>query len=99
MHHPLLAEGCTVSEPSQGPVGTTSVLPEAQETTRTHLLPPYQVILENDDHHSFDFVIGVLRDVLGCTLEHAFQLTWEAHSKGRAVIWSGPKEVAELKVE
>jgi ATP-dependent Clp protease adaptor protein ClpS len=62
-------------------------------------LPPYNVILENDDHHSVEFVIDVLRKVLGCPLERAAQLTWQAHTTGRAVIWSGPKEVAELKVE
>ena len=88
-----------MSEPFRGPVGATSVLPEAQEETRTRRVPPYHVILENDDFHSFDFVIGVLRDVLKCSLEHAFQLTWEAHTRGRAVVWTGPKEVAELKVE
>jgi ATP-dependent Clp protease adapter protein ClpS len=27
------------------------------------------------------------------------QLMWEAHSKGQAIVWTGPKEVAELKVE
>ena len=57
------------------------------------------VIIENDDHHSFEFVVGVLRKVLGCAEQRAFQLTMEAHTKGRAVIWTGPKEVAELKVE
>src|SRR5437660_303397 len=73
--------------------------PREREETQTRLLPPYNVILENDDYHSFEFVIEVLRKVLACTQQRAFQLTEEAHTKGRAVIWSGPKEVAELKVE
>jgi ATP-dependent Clp protease adaptor protein ClpS len=73
--------------------------PREREETRTRLLPPYNVILENDDFHSFEFVIEVLRKVLSCTQQRAFQLTEEAHTKGRAVIWTGPKEVAELKVE
>jgi ATP-dependent Clp protease adaptor protein ClpS len=85
-------------DPLTSPVLTTA-LPETREETRTKLLPPYHVILENDDHHSFEFVVSVLRKVLGCSHEEALQLTWTAHSTGRAVVWTGPKEVAELKVE
>jgi ATP-dependent Clp protease adaptor protein ClpS len=73
--------------------------PREREETSTRLLPPYNVIIENDDHHSFEFVIDVLRKVLGCTAQRAFQLTEHAHKTGRAIIWTGPKEVAELKVE
>lgn len=76
---------------------TTKAKPE--EETRTRKLPPYNVILENDDHHSFEFVIGVIRKALGYSEERAFQLTFMAHNSGRSVVWTGPKEVAELKVE
>jgi ATP-dependent Clp protease adaptor protein ClpS len=73
--------------------------PHTHEETRTRRVPPYNVILENDDHHSFEFVIDVVQKVLGCTLERSFQLTEQAHTTGRAIIWTGTKEVAELKVE
>lgn len=76
---------------------TTKTRP--REETRTRLLPPYNVILLNDDYHSFEFVIGVLRQVLHCTIWQAVRLTTEAHTTGRAIIWTGAKEVAELKVE
>ena len=72
---------------------------EPREETRTRQVPPYHVILENDDHHSMEFVIEVLCKVLGCPAEYAAQLMLEAHTSGRAVIWTGPKEVAELKAE
>jgi ATP-dependent Clp protease adaptor protein ClpS len=78
---------------------TASTKPSPVSETKTRLLPPYHVILENDDHHSFEFVIGVLQKVLGCATERAVQLTQVAHTSGRAVIWTGPKEVAELKQE
>ena len=80
--------------------------PDAGITTKTRpadarprLLPPYHVILLNDDDHTAEFVVDVLCKVLGCAVEHAVQLTVEAHTTGRAVIWTGPKEVAELKQE
>ena len=76
-----------------------STQPRQRERTRPRLLPPYHVILENDALHSMEFVVEVLQKVLGCTVEHAVQLMLEAHTTGRAVVWTGTKEVAELKVE
>ncbi len=73
--------------------------PETTEDTRTRLLPPYNVILQNDDHHSMEFVVEVLCSVIGCNVERAVILMLEAHTTGRAVIWTGSKEVAELKCE
>jgi ATP-dependent Clp protease adaptor protein ClpS len=73
--------------------------PKERERTDVRRQPPYNVILENDDDHSMEFVVDVLRKVLGCTLEKAYQYMMTAHTTGRAVIWTGPKEVAELKVE
>lgn len=80
-----------------GPVENTATKP--REETRSRRVPPYHVILFNDDYHSFEFVVTVLRKALGYAEERAFQLTHEAHVSGRAVIWTGPKEVAELKAD
>jgi len=85
----------------QLPLPEITVTPKRKLHTETapRLLPPFNVILENDDHHSMDFVIDVLRKVLGCRHERAVQLTLQAHFTGRSIIWTGPKEVAELKAE
>ena len=82
--------------PSSAHPGTTTQ-PEVDTTTK--LLPPFNVILENDEFHSMEFVIDTLRKVLGISIEKAYQLMIAAHEKGQAVIWTGPKEVAELKYE
>ncbi len=73
--------------------------PKERQETATRRVPPYHVILENDDLHTMEFVVDVLRKVLGCSAERAVQLMLQAHTAGRAIIWTGPKEVAELKVE
>jgi ATP-dependent Clp protease adaptor protein ClpS len=80
-------------------VTDSTTKPQPREETRTRLLPPYHVILENDEHHSMEFVVEVLMKAIGCAAERAFQLMMEAHTSGRAVVWTGPKEVAELKAE
>ena len=66
---------------------------------KPRVLPPYHVILENDDFHSFDFVISVLQKVFGVTEEKAFEFAMMAHKTGRAIVWTGAKEVAELKLD
>ena len=73
--------------------------PREKEETKTRRVPPYNVILENDDYHSFEFVVDVLQKALGYNQQRAFLLTHQAHTSGRAVVWTGPKEVAELKLE
>jgi ATP-dependent Clp protease adaptor protein ClpS len=73
--------------------------PKVEEEKRTRRVPPYHVILENDEFHSFEFVVEVLRKAMGYAQERAFELTMLAHTSGRAVVWTGPKEVAELKAE
>lgn len=84
-----------MSEPLPDTIVTTK--PKHGEQTRR--IPPYHVILENDDLHSFEFVIEVLRKAIGCNEQRAIAFTTEAHTKGRAIVWTGSKEVAELKAE
>jgi ATP-dependent Clp protease adaptor protein ClpS len=77
----------------------TSPRTKPREDTKTRRVPPYHVVLANDDHHSMEFVVDVLRKVFGIAMERATQFMLEAHTTGRAVIWTGPREVAELKAE
>ncbi len=83
----------------QLPETNVATLPREKEKTATRRLPPYNVILENDDYHSFGFVVEVLRKALGLSEERAFQFTELAHRTGRAIVWTGTKELAELKME
>src|SRR5947209_2310552 len=76
-----------------------STKPKTREETTTRRQPPYHVILENDDDHSFAFVISVLRKVFTFAEERAYQLAFEAHSRGRSIVWTGTRELGELKVE
>ena len=72
-------------------------LPEVEtlsdETTQPDL--PWNVILYNDDFHSFDEVILQVQKATGVSLERATEVTLEAHLKGRAVCFTGPLERCE----
>jgi ATP-dependent Clp protease adaptor protein ClpS len=78
---------------------TPDVLPEQDTETKTRRQPPYAVILHNDDSNSMDFVVMVLRKVFGYDVEKCVQLMLEAHEKGKAAVWIGAMEVAELKAD
>jgi ATP-dependent Clp protease adaptor protein ClpS len=59
--------------------------------------PPYAVIVENDEFHTFEYVIEVLQKVFGYDLQKALLLTSQVHNAGQALVWSGALELAELK--
>ncbi len=63
--------------------------------TETELGNPWQVVLFNDEVHSFDEVILQLQRATGCSLEKATELTWRVHNNGKAVVHIGSKEDCE----
>lgn len=60
-------------------------------------MTPWHVILLDDDFHTYDYVIRMVRSVFGYTEERAYQLADEVNAKGRAVCMTTHKELAELK--
>ena len=57
----------------------------------------WRVIVLNDDHNTFDHVARTLARVIpGVTLEHGYSIADRIHNSGQAIVWTGPKEVAEL---
>lgn len=61
--------------------------------------PDYTIIIHDDDDHTFPYVMDVLQQVCGHPEETAYRLTHRIHFAGRACVWQGPLEVAELKCE
>jgi ATP-dependent Clp protease adaptor protein ClpS len=48
-----------------------------------------KVILFNDDWHTFDEVTNQIIKAIKCTESEAEALTWEVHTKGKAVVFDG----------
>jgi ATP-dependent Clp protease adaptor protein ClpS len=72
---------------------------DTESQSKTRRQPPYAVILHNDDINTMDFVVDVLRKVFGYSEKKCIDLMAEAHQKGRAAVWIGALEVAELKAD
>ncbi|MGB5244620.1 MAG: ATP-dependent Clp protease adaptor ClpS [Lutimonas sp.] len=58
-------------------------------------LEQHQIVLFNDDVHTFDYVIDSLIDVCEHTLEQAEQCTYLVHYKGKCTVKTG--EIDDLK--
>jgi ATP-dependent Clp protease adapter protein ClpS len=74
---------------------STETLPEAEEKNSTVVIEPWNVILLNDEWHTFEQVILQLLKATGCSIEKAQEITWKVHTEGEAVCYSGPKERCE----
>ena len=78
---------------------TPAVLPEldVEEDQRTRRQPPYHVVLLNDDDHSYEYVIEMLKALFGHPVEKGYQLAKVVDTKGRAIVCTTSLERAELK--
>ena len=57
----------------------------------------WRVIVLNDDHNTFDHVAHTLAAVIPSTsIEQGYRIADQIHNSGRAIVWSGAKEPAEL---
>ena len=58
---------------------------------------PWNVIVLNDDHNTFQGVAFALSSVLpGVDYERGMTIANTIHNKGLAIVWSGEQEQAEL---
>ncbi len=80
-------------------VSNNAAQPEATLAERTQQLPPYRVLLHNDDVNSFDHVIRSIQRLTPLKLEEAVERTLEAHERGVSLLLVTHRERAELYVE
>jgi ATP-dependent Clp protease adaptor protein ClpS len=61
------------------------------------ILPPWTVVLHNDDHNEMLYVVRCLvKSVPNLGAARATQIMLEAHNHGKAVVTTCPLELAEL---
>jgi ATP-dependent Clp protease adaptor protein ClpS len=59
--------------------------------------PRYHVVLWNDDDHTYDYVVVMLRKLFGHPPETGLQMATEVDTQGRVVVLTTTLEHAELK--
>jgi ATP-dependent Clp protease adaptor protein ClpS len=71
--------------------------PQVEPEEKTRRIPPYNVILLDDDHHTFEYVITMLQQLFGYPVEKGYQMALEVHTTGRCIVLTTTLEHAELK--
>jgi len=61
------------------------------------LLPPYHVVLLNDNDHTYDYVIEMLGTLFGYNPTKGFLMADQLNPHGRVIVLTTHKELAELK--
>jgi ATP-dependent Clp protease adaptor protein ClpS len=58
---------------------------------------PWNVVVLNDNHNTFEGVaFAIASTIPGVSYERGMALATRIHNSGRAIVWSGHKEAAEL---
>ncbi|HEY2911001.1 MAG TPA: ATP-dependent Clp protease adaptor ClpS [Gemmataceae bacterium] len=78
-----------------------AVLPDldTEQESRTRRQPPYNVVLINDDDHSYEYVIIMLKELFAHPVEKGYELARIVDETGRAIVCTTSLERAELKQE
>ena len=76
---------------------TTLPIRRPKTDARPRRQPRYNVVLIDDDDHTYQYVIAMLKAVFGYPLERGYQLACEVDSTGRCILLTTTLEHAELK--
>lgn len=84
---------------NQGQMGLAEPVVERSLKTETKRKrqPKYKVMLWDDDDHSYGYVITMMRELFGHSLERGFEIATEVDSRGFAICLTTTMEHAELK--
>ena len=87
----------------QAPPAPAETRPRPKEKTKpkdkpkTKQPPPWNVVLLDDDDHSYDYVMRMMMDLFCKSLEASFMMACEVDATGRVICETTHKERAEFK--
>src|SRR3954449_1070468 len=88
-------QAAAVAEPQ--PLVETVPEKHADKKKKPKRQPPYHVILWNDDDHTYEYVIHMMQKLFGHPVEKGMQIASEVDARGKAIVMTTTRELAELK--
>ena len=86
-----------MTEQGYAEVAEPAVTPARKEKNKQKKQPRYNVILWDDDDHSYDYVISMMRKLFGHSIDRGFVIARVVDSQGKAICLTTTMEHAELK--
>ena len=87
-----------VNKPSEPAGPTTKIKAKpAKPKHKPRPLPPWNVVLLDDDDHTYAYVIEMLRKIFFHGEQQAYKMAKEVDETGRVIVLTTHKERAELK--
>jgi ATP-dependent Clp protease adaptor protein ClpS len=77
-------------------MGTTVLAPDIEAIQRDDLTPAYNVVLLDDDDHTYDYVIEMLQALFVFSHEQAYRHAVEVDSQGRTILMTCALSEAEF---
>jgi ATP-dependent Clp protease adaptor protein ClpS len=90
----------SVQQSDDQAVATAPAKPEKKPRSakqRPKALPPYHVVLLDDEDHTYEYVMEMLRSLFGYPPEQGFRIADEVNNRHKAIVCTTHKERAELK--
>lgn len=70
---------------------------QVERRPKTKKQPRYNVVLWNDDDHSYEYVIVMMRELFGHNFEKGVEIAVQVDTNGKAICLTTTMEHAELK--
>lgn len=85
-----------INQSSSGQVATAPAPRKTPQQKPPQPLPPWKVLLHNDDHNDIAYVVTTVMSLTTLKQNDAVEKTVEAHKSGVALLLTTHKERAEL---
>lgn len=97
MSEPTPENAGTTGNSASGNTSATATATKPALERSSKRLPPWNVVLLNDDDHTYEYVIVMVQQLFSHSTEKAFEIAKAVDKHGRAVCLTTHKELAELK--
>lgn len=77
-------------------MATVTGLPEVKKSNEEQLIPLYNVVLLDDDQHTYDYVIEMLQKLFAMSTQQAFEHACEVDGTGRTIVITCELAAAEF---
>ena len=77
----------------------TAIKPRTVPATKPKRQPRYNVVLWNDEEHTYEYVVRMMKDLFAHPPEKGYLIAEEVDKLGRAICLTTTREHAELKRE